>query len=189
MKNIAFVILGLFCFAAACTDPELDPFQLDKLTKGSILALRGTAYENLQEIDFRGAVDKLSLTADPAAEKFEFDGAFLSDDINSLSQVDVYARRTETGPRVRLLTVPASAFSTPSGEKYPQASFSIPVNEILTALSITMADLAVNDYLFIESDLTLNDGTVVPAEAIANSSLFESDLFYPAHKLRLLIVD
>ncbi len=188
MKNIAMLLFGLLCFCFACTDSELDPLQIDKLTKGSIIALRGTAVDNLNDISYRGSVDKFSLSGDPSTEKFEFEAAFLSDDLNSLSQVDVYARQTETGPRVRVTTVPGSAFVIPSDDKYPQAAFSIPLNDILSGLGIGLGDLAVNDYLFIECDLTLTDGTIVPASAIVNSSLFESEHFYPAHSLRYLAV-
>jgi hypothetical protein len=88
------------------------------------------------------------------------------------------------------MTVPGSKFTirTDIDAKYPSAFISIPLNDILSALSVTLGDIAVNEYLFIESDLTLTDGTLVPASAIANSSLFESDLFYPAHKLRYLAI-
>jgi hypothetical protein len=190
MKNIAFLLLGLLYFASACTDEELDPFQLDKITKGSIISLRGPAVDNLNDLSFKGAIDKFSLAGDPSAETFEFDAAYLSDDLNSLQQVEVYARRTETGPRVRLTTIPGSNFTIRSDidDKYPSAFISIPLNDILSALGITLGDIAANEYLFIESDLTLTDGTLVPSSAIVNSSLYESDLFYPAHKLRYLAI-
>ncbi len=185
MKNIALFLFGLLCFASACTDEELDPFQLDKITKGSIISLRGPAADNLNDLSFRGAVDKFSITGDPSTEKFEFDAAYLSDDPNSLQQVEVYARRTETGARVRLLTIPGSNFTVRSDidAKYPSTLISIPLNDILSALGITLGDIAPNEYLYIESDLTLTDGTLVPSSAIVNGNLFQSSLFYPAHKL------
>lgn len=191
MKYFALLSLLFIVLAPACTDPELDPFQLDKLKKASIIALRGDAAANLEDISFRGAVDKFSLSGDPATENFEFDAAFLSDDLNSLSQVEIYARRTETSNRVRIKTVPGSAFAirTNIDRKYPSASISIPLTEILSALTISLADISSGEYLFIESDLNLTDGTQVSARDIVNNSLFESDIFYPAHKLRYLAVD
>lgn len=190
MKNItAFFLFGLLAFTFACSDPELDPFQLDKLTKGSILALRGSAFDSLNDISYLGSIAKFSVSGDPASEKFEFDGAFLSDDVGSLSKVEVYARATAAGARKLVATVDGGAFSVPTGEKYPQASFSIPFPTILSALGIAPGDKQPGEYLFIECDLTLRDGTVIPASSIVNSSLFESDLFFPAHNLLYLAVD
>jgi len=188
MKHISMLMFGLLLFTLACTDEEKDPFQLAKLTKGSIIALRGTAYDNLVDypLVFRGAVDTFNVNLDPATENFEFDADFQAEDPNSLVQVDVFARGTETGPRVRVATVQGSAFSIPSGGAYPRASFSIPLNEILTKTNTSLSSIAVGSYLYIECDLTLTNGTVVPASSIVNSSLFESALFYPAHNLLYL---
>lgn len=181
-------MFGLLLFSIACTDDEKDPFQLAKLTKGSIITLRGTAYDNLVDypLVFRGAVDTFNVNLDPATENFEFEADFQAEDPNSLVQVDVFARGTETGPRVRVATVQGSAFSVPSGGKYPRASFSIPLNEILTKTNTSLSSIAVGSYLYIECDLTLTNGTVVPASSIVNSSLFESSIFYPAHNLLYL---
>lgn len=188
MKNITLLLFGFLCFAFGCTDEELDPFQLDSITKGSIITLRGTAVDNLNDISFKGSIAKFSLSGDPAAQSITYDAAYISEDLSSLSQVEIYVRETETGPRVRLTTVPGSAFAITPDDKYPLATFSFKLSDILAALNITLADLAVNDYLFVESDLTLTDGTIVPSSAIVNSSLSESAHFYPAHKLRGLIV-
>ncbi|MFN4255193.1 MAG: hypothetical protein ACK4Q5_09330 [Saprospiraceae bacterium] len=189
MKNFAFLIAGLFLFASACTDPEKDPLQFEKITKGSIIALRGTAVDNLNQTSFRGSIAKFSKSGDISTQAVKFDADFLSDDLGSLSEVRVYAKATDTGVRTQLGTMPGSAFSIPAGENYPRASFSYDASAVLSALNLDLAALPTNSYLFIECDLTLTNGTIVPSSAIVNSSLFESALFYPAHNLRILIVD
>lgn len=189
MKNIAILFAALFLFATACTDSEKDPLQFDKITKGSLIALRGTAVDNLNDISFKGSVAKFSKAGDPAAQNVEFEADFLSDDIGSLSEVQVYAKASDTGARASLGKIAGSAFSVPSGEKYPRGAFSYSASQVLSALGKTMDDFSANSYIFLECDLTLTDGTVVPSSAIVNSSLFESALFYPAHNLRVLVVD
>ncbi len=191
MKYISVLFLSVVLLSA-CTDPELDPFQLDKIKKGSIIALRGQAAVNLNNLAFRGAVDTFSVSGNIDAEKFEFDAAFLSDDLNSLDKVDIYARQTPTSARARITTVAGTAFTLRPDidKKYPSAFIEIPLRDILTALNISINDIDPNDpgkaYLYIESDLTLKDGTIVPASAIVNEGLFQSSIFYPAHNLRYL---
>lgn len=189
MKYTFLLLLGLLAFATSCEDPELDPLQFDKIKQGSIIALRGAAVNNLNDRTFLGAVDRVSKTADPAAETFTFDADYLSADPSSLARVKIYARATQTGPRVQVATVEGSAFTIKDGSTYPRASISIPLTTILSALGVTLADLQPNQYLFIESDLELTDGSTVLASSVVNSSLFESAQFYPAHDLRLLITE
>lgn len=189
MKNFAFLLAGLFLFAAACTDPEKDPFQLEKIKKASIIALRGTAFDNLQDISFRGSIAKLSKAGDPAAQTVEFEADFLSDDVNSLSEVQVYAKATETGARTKIGTIAGSAFAVPAGEINRRGKFSVSLSTVLTAIGKNLGDFNTNDYIFLECDLTLTDGSTVPASSIVNLSLFESAIFYPAHNLRCLVVD
>lgn len=188
MNKFTFIILSSLFLLTACEDTSLDPFKLADITKASIIALRGEAVDNLNDRTYLGSVDRFSKSGDLGAESFSFDADFLSDDINSLAQVDIFARATEDGARKALVTVPGSEFKLSSG-RYPRASISIPLNTILSALGVNAADLPNNSYLFIESDLTLTDGTVVPASAIVNSSLFESAIFYPAHNLRYLVTE
>lgn len=189
MKHIPMIMLGLLLFSlTACTDEELDPIQIAKLKKASILTLRGSAYTNLvtYPLVFRGAVDTFNVNLPTAGESFEFSADFQSEDPNSLSQVDVYARGTETGPRVRVATVASSAFSVPSGGKYPQAAISIALDEILSKTNTSIGSITPGQYLYVECDVTLTDGSIVPASAIVNGSLFESQIFYPAHNLLYL---
>ncbi len=188
MNKFTLMLLGALFLLTACEDTDLDPFQLANIKKGSIIALRGEAVSNLNDRTYLGSVDRFSKSGDLNAESFSFDADFLSDDVSSLSQVDIFVRLSEDGERKPLITVAGSEFKGGSGT-YPRASISIPLNSILTALGVNAADLPTNSYLFIECDLTLTDGSVVPASAIVNSSLFESALFYPAHNMRYLVIE
>ncbi|MFN0176049.1 MAG: hypothetical protein ACKVU0_15470 [Saprospiraceae bacterium] len=185
MKNISIFIFGLFVFAAACTDPDLDPLQFDKIKKGSLITLRSTAIVN--DPANRGAMDTFSISGNVADYSLDFDTDYLSDDINSLSEVQIYASLTDGAGRVRVGTVPGSAFSLAAGTgTYPRATVNIPMSDILSPLGKNMSDFVVNQYIFIECDLTLNDGSTVPASAFTNLSLYESILFLPAHKMRMI---
>lgn len=189
MKYLSlFFAIGLLGLTA-CTDPSLDPLQIADLKKASIIALRGTALDNLFDRDFRGASDRVSKTADPATESYSFDADFLSDDITSIAKVDIFARKSAADARVPVATVPGSDFKPVTGAVYPRASINIPLPTILSALGVTLSSLEVNQYLYIECDLTLTTGEVVAASSIVNSSLFESDAFYPAHNLLYLITE
>lgn len=191
MKNILWLLMGAMLFTTACADEELDPLQFHKITKGSILTLRGEAFTNLSNRDFKGASDRFSVTGDISKESFTFDTDFLSEDHSSISKVITYARAEENGPRVQVAVTEASAFRAPNAGDYPRATITIPLQTILTALKAQASDFAPTAdrpvrYIFIENDLELKDGTIVPASAVVNSSLFESALFYPAHNLRYL---
>ncbi len=181
MKNIIKKIaIPAFCLLTfACADESLDPVRFNDLEKGSILALRGAAFESLNETGCSNLFDKNNITG---TEVFSFDADFLSEDPSSLQEVKVYAR-IRTGTRVELKTVPASAFSVPDGERYPRGNVSIPLSEILTSLNVTNPqDLGLFD-IVIESDIYLTNGSVVGAASIVNSGLFESGIFYPAQRL------
>ena len=89
------IAMSMFVLAIACTDESLDPFRLNEIEKGSILALRGP--------------DGTSSTADSEAnfffkdnifgnEQFSYIADFLSEDQTSLAEVQVFARIL-TGPR------------------------------------------------------------------------------------------
>lgn len=188
MKNLFFLLAGMIVLSMACTDPELDPLQYDKITKGSIIALRGTAVDVISDAVNKGAVDTWSKSGDLAAEKFEIDAEFLSDDPSSLGEVQVYARASATGARVRVATVPGSAFSA-TGHDYPYGSISVSLNEILSALGTTAGSFATGSYIYIECDLQLTNGTIVPSSAIVNESLFASFHFLPANNCLYLVND
>ena len=186
MKNLFFLLAGFIVLGMACTDPDLDPLQYDKITKGSIIALRGTAVGVISDPANRGAVDFFSKAGVLADEKFEIDAEFLSDDPSSLGEVQVYARASADGARVRVATVPGSAFN-PAGHDYPYGTISIPLSKILTDLGKSASDFADGSYIYIESDLQLTNGTIVPASAIVNESLFASFHFLPANNCLYLV--
>lgn len=188
-KYLLMLLAGVGLFLSACEDAELDPLQFDKIVKGSMIALRGDALDNLGDRSFLGSIDKFSKASDPAAEKFEFEADFLSDDINSLDKVEIYARATDGGTRALVATVSGSSFAVPTGATYPRASISIKYSDILSALKIGVGDLTAGSYLYTEADLKLKDGRTVLASSIVNSSLFESAHFYPAHSLLALVTD
>jgi hypothetical protein len=187
MRNILILLIGVVLFAASCADPAKDPLQFDNILKGSLIALRGTAYENLSEAVYRGGIDSVSRTADITNETLTFDADFLSEDITSLREVQVYAKKTFDAARVQVGTIDGASFTVPTDGKYPRGSFSKGYPAILSALGIAQGDLVANQYLYFECDLTLSDGSTVPASSIVNSSLFESDLFYPAHAFQVII--
>ncbi len=193
MKKLLFILLaGLFI--ASCEDPEKDPLQFDKIKKGSLLALRGQAYENLADEAFLGGVDIVSKTADVSTETFEFEADFLSANQELLSSVDVYAKYKSSGTRVKVANVPGSVFVAPIGAVYRRGKITIALSEILKVTGKNFADLPATDFdtgvisnFVIESDINLTDGTLIPSSSIVNSSLYESDQFYPAHSLSYYI--
>ena len=187
MKNILMILIGLCVFAVACTDPDKDPFKFEQIKKGSLVALRGDAVEVLNDPANRGAMDTFNISGNAADYSLDFEGDFLAEDINSLSEMQIYASLTENVGRVRIGTVAGSAFTVAAGDgKYPRATVKVPFDGILTALGKSITDFAPDQYIFIECDLILTDGSTVPASSFANLSLFESVLFYPVHKLRMI---
>lgn len=183
MKNLIILLFGAVLFAAACSDPEKDPLQFEKITKGSLISLRGQAVENLNELAYVGAVDSFSVSKDNSAENFEFQADYIAEDPTTLSRVIVYAKDSENGTRQRVGEVSGSSFVDVADSKYPRGTFSFSCNAILAALNKSASDFAVGKYIYIESDLELTDGSVIPSSSIVNSSLFETGYFYPAHNL------
>ncbi len=182
MKKAFVFIFGIALFASACTDSAKDPLQFAKIEKGSILALRGAAFENLSDATYRGANDRFIRTGDPATENFDFDVEYLSDTPDNLSEVQVYVRESATGARQRVTTVPASAFTAAAGENR-KASVKVSLPSILTALNKSATDFAKDSYIYVETDILLTDGTVVKAADVVNSGLFSSAIFFPAHNM------
>jgi murein DD-endopeptidase MepM/ murein hydrolase activator NlpD len=169
-------------------DDTLDPLQFNKLKKGAMLALRGTAFNNLSDDTYLGCADKFSLSAPAADESLEFDADYLADDVNSLGSVEVYARYKK-GSKVKIVTVPSSAFTIRDAKSdYPRATIKIPLATILSALKITAKDMVEEDVIIVESDLILKDGSIILAASIVNSSLFEVAQFYPAQIVRYLAI-
>lgn len=187
MKHLLYMAVAMVVFMAACTDPDKDPLQIDKITKGSLITLRGDAVEILNEPANRGAMDTFNISGDAANYSLDFQTDYLAEDPSTLAEVKLFASLTETGGRVAIGTVAGRDFSIAAGSgTYPRATVKVPFTTILTAVGKSIRDFTPNQYIFIEADLILSDGSTIPASSFTNLSLFESALFYPAHKLRMI---
>lgn len=165
----------------ACVDESKDPIKFDEISKGILLALRGDAQDNLNDTGCTNSFYKNNIIGD---EVFSFEADFLSEDQEALQEVQVYAS-IPGGNRVQVATVPASAFTFPTGSKTKRGTISVDLATILGALSLnstTAANLKSTD-IKISSDILLKDGSKVLASAATNSSLFESVIFQPAMNL------
>jgi hypothetical protein len=196
MKKIIYSLLLLsFTLLFSCKDESLDPFQLNKVKKGTILALRGTQLDNIYNNGLPGA--EFFPEEMDGTEVFEFEAEYLAEDPQSLESFDIYVvKRTKVGnlitlSRIFLRNVPFSEFSDDGTYPNPWVSVSIDLVEILELLGLDYTnpdDLAIikDTYEFgiaIESDLNLKDGSKVLAAEIVAPGLFQSDQFYPAQKL------
>jgi hypothetical protein len=186
MKNIIMVGLCLLVMFSACTDKTLDPLQFDQIKSGAIIALRGTAADNLDPANpisrkLKGAIDSFSISK-AATEKFVFDVEFLSTNSSNLKSIEVYAKTDKIG-RKKVTSIDGATLSVKTGSINPQGTVSIPITAILTALGAKKSDFAVGDFINIQCDLLLKDGGTVLSSSVVNSSLFESTIFFPAHDL------
>ena len=74
----------------------------------------------------------------------------------------------------------------PTGwEAISRATISVSLADIKTATGLSDADLAqLGQFeMTIEADMTLTDGSVVASSQIINTGLFQSAIFFPAHRL------
>jgi hypothetical protein len=187
MKNKFFIaIAASILVISSCSKAELDPLKISDIKKSSLIALRGGAVDNINDTDFGGAIDTISKAANLSAKNIEFEADYISEDINGLASVDVFANLDKKS-RVKIATVQGSSFAVPKDGKYARGKISVPFSTILTAIATTVPDLAVDSYITISSDLTLKDGSKVLASQIVNSSLFETAFFYPAHRVLVLV--
>ncbi|MEO7990873.1 MAG: hypothetical protein ABI663_15100 [Chryseolinea sp.] len=204
MKKILKSIfsLALAAFIISCADDSLDPYQINKIQKGKLLALRGTQLSNIYDDGVPGA--EFFPKAITGTEKFEFDAEYLSEDPTTLESFDIYIIKktkvgnTTTRERIFMMNVPFSEFQTTDDYIRPWVSVSMDLEDILGKIGITYPldqteiDLLLDTYksgVNIESDLNLTDGTKVLAAQIVSSSLFASDQFYPAQKLTYAVTD
>jgi hypothetical protein len=199
-KNIFFVALVAFVFS--CADDSLDPYQIDKIKKGTILALRGTQLSNIYDAGLPGA--EFFPKAIAGDETFDFDAEFLSEDPTILESFDIYIIKktkvgtTTTRERIFMKNVPFSEFKTTDDYLRPWVSVSMDLEDILAKIDITYPldqdeiDILLDTYksgINIECDLNLKDGSQVLASQIVSGSLFASDQFYPAQKLTYAVTD
>jgi hypothetical protein len=204
MRKIIYSLIA-FAFATvvfSCADDELDPYQTDKVKKGTLLALRGTQLRNIYVAGVSGAeFNPRDVQGD---EKFVFDAEFLSGDPTSLESFDIYAiKRVPVNDSIKLervfiRNVPFSDFKETDDYVLPWVTVSIDLEEILEKIGLTLplaqedVDFLLDQYKFginIESDLNLTDGTKVLAEDIVATGLFQSDQFYPAQKLTYAVLN
>jgi hypothetical protein len=198
MKKItSILIFGVtMALVLSCSDDSLDPYQIDKIKKGTMLALRGEMFNNIYNLGLPGA--EFFPSAISGTEMFEFDAEYLSEDVNSLESMDIYIiKKTKVGntitrERIFKQNVPFSEFQTTDDYNRPWVSISMTLGEILTTVGISLPldqteiDLLEDTYktgINVEIDLNLTDGSQVLATQIVSGSLFGSDQFYPAQKL------
>lgn len=198
MKHkILFFLLPVLFFIGGCSDPELDPIQFDNVKKATILGLRDYSYNRIASSTlsplFLTGVDTFNVLQDNSSKVFSFVCDFISEDQNSLGSVDVYVVN-KAKARVKVKSIPASEFkSGVAGTNFKRATISIPFPELFNAAGKDLceykpsnAKLGVYSFIDIENDINLTDGSIIPASSVVNSSLFESVIFYPAHKMRLI---
>lgn len=183
MKRILnkLTILTMFVVALACTDESLDPFILNDIQKGSLLALRGDdgSAGNLNPDQNFFFKDNIS-----GDETFSYVADFISEDQSLLETIQVYARQGAGGPpRTLVATIPGSSFVSPSAGAPRQGKVEVALSTILSAMGNNMPDTITRTNLLIESDIILTDGTIVPSSAIVNTGLFAASAFFPAHQL------
>jgi hypothetical protein len=194
--RIALSMAFALAVASSCKDDALDPLQVNKIQKGTLLALRGT---QLQNVYFKGlpGAEFFPKSAD-GTETFKFDAEYLATDPNSLQSVDFYvlkkASATSTPERVLVKNVPFSEFKKDGTYRSPWVTVTIPISEILSKLGLPttfpLGTGTINTLLgtykngvAIEGDLNLTNGSIAPASKVVAAGLFQSDQFYPAQKL------
>ncbi len=196
-------IVLLMAFAAACVDESLDPVKFKEVKKATMLALRGSAFDNLNNTGCSNGFFKNSATLDPANEIFTYDADFLAEDQETLQEVQVFAAVVTTTnggltarPRAKVATIPGSAFTFPTDSKTKRGNVSAKLSDIMTALNISVDSLVkLNKVtnsdgevvgtadITMTADLVLTDGSIVLASSLVNDNLFQSVVFYPAHVL------
>jgi hypothetical protein len=173
----------------SCKDDTLDPFRLKDQTKGSVLALRGDSFDNLNDTGCSNSFFRNKVTG---TEVFNMDVEFLSEDPSSLTEIQTFAHFVRLDDkaepiiekRVLVTTFPGSVLTSPSGGGNPTGTLSINLSDILSKLSgtIDVEDIQAGE-LTIESDLILKGGVTVASSSIVNTGLFQSGIFYPAQRL------
>jgi len=204
MKKLIYslVIILAVAVVVSCSDDSLDPLQLKKVQKGTILALRGQQLQNIYVDGIPGA--ELFPKIATGSEKFQFDAEFLSEDPTTLASFDIYViKNIGAREKVLLANIPFSQFTTADGSR-PTVSVTLNAVDILTkALGhaptypngvLDDADIKtlLSTYAFgvqMEIDLNLTDGSKVYASDLVAAGLYASNQFYPAQKLTYAMTD
>lgn len=173
-------VLLLLAFAIACVDESKDPVKFNEIKKATILALRGDAFDAINETDppCSNSFFRNNITGD---EVFSYEADYLSEDQESLQEVQLFAE-TPTVPRVLVATIPGTAFTFPTGSKTKRGTVSASLTTILSKLgltNVTAANLKRTD-ITMTTDLLLTDGSKVLSSSTINPNLQQSVIFFPA---------
>jgi hypothetical protein len=200
-KIYSILTIALFAIIVSCTDDSLDPLQFKKVSKGTLLALRGDYLNAIYFDGVSGASFVPKIT--DGTDVFAYEGEFLSDNPSALESIDVYAEDS-VGVRTLLKNYPASAFTTGENGR-PLIKVSFTIAEILPKIGIAADfpldpdvvaailgdDPSLGNYkagINIVTDINLTDGTKVLADDMVASGLYQSDQFYPAMRLPFDVV-
>lgn len=196
----SLLLLTGIALVISCADESLDPLNMTSVKKGTILALRGTALNNIyvKGVPMAELFPKIAT----GAEVFNFDAEFLSEDPASLASLDIYVIKRNGAAREKVLlrNVAFSEFKTTADYPKPWVSVSMKITDILPKLGLpatfpmaasTITTL-LTTYSFgiqLEVDLNLVDGTKVLAADLVAAGLYQSNQFYPAQKLTYAMTD
>lgn len=173
-------VLLLLAFAIACVDESKDPVKFNEIKKATILALRGDAFDAINQTDpaCSNSFFRNNITGD---EVFSYEADYLSEDQESLQEVQLFAQTPTVSP-VLVATIPGSAFTFPADSKTKRGTVSAPLATILSKLGLTnftAANLKRAD-ITMTTDLVLKDGTKVLSSSTINPNLQQSVIFFPA---------
>lgn len=187
-NNKSFVAIVCILLLLACKDDSKDPLQESSILKASMLALRGAAFNNLNDT---GCSNSFYKNAIQLSDAFVVDVEYLSADPSSLSQIDIFVKKGSAGTRTALKSIDGSILNVPSGKVNPIGKISIPLSEILGKLAITDPSKLDSDteIISVQMDLKLKNGTVVPSSSLQNSGVTSSQIFYPAQDLQYCALD
>lgn len=199
MKKIySLLTVALFAVIVSCTDDDLDPLNFKKVSKGTLLALRGDALQSIYEDGSPYSSSFVPLIAD-GTETFSFDAEFLSDDPTAIESMDMYVEDKD-GVRTLLANIPGSSFKTTADYDRPWVSVSFTLAEILPKIGVDatfpldgdVVTMLLADYstgIAIVTDLNLKDGTKVLADDLVAAGLYQSNQFYPAQRIPFGVVE
>ena len=199
MKKIinSLFLTSLLVIGFSCADPALDPLQFEKISKGTILALRGAA-QNKVYVQGKPIAEIFPRIA-TGTEKFSYETEILADDPSTVASVDIYVIKKPSLERVLVKNIPASAFAKGAYPR-PSALIELTIVEVFSKLGLsttfplnaaTVTSL-LTTYKFgvgIESDINLTDGSKVLASDIVAAGLFQSNQFYPSMVLTWAVTD
>jgi hypothetical protein len=201
MKKIynSIFLIALAAIGFSCADESLDPIKLKEVKKGTILALRGQALDNLYNkgIPIAEVFPRIAT----GTEKFTFEAEILALDPATVASVDVFVVKKvgTASERIPLVNVPFASFAA-GAYLHPSTTITLNFPDVLTAigiaptfpLSTTSIDILLGTYGFgipIEVDMNLVDGTKVLASDIVAAGLFGSNQFYPAMVMTWAMTD